>query len=180
MDDIFWFQQQGMEGATNYGMACESVAVSHAVRLLTRDSRMTPDSLANETETMFGADAYGYDGNPDRLNYQRLLAMCAARYGLRWKSIPDSNSRWVDVRNALRQGHMIVAGQAAGGPLFVTADGGTRPYTNGHTIMFYRYANGRFYAKDSSPVGGGPAIPYPTDVAMDWFSTGFALELWID
>lgn len=75
---------------------------------------------------------------------------------------------------------MIVAGQAAGGPLFVTADGGTRPYKNGHTIMFYRYANGRFYAKDSSPVGGGPAIPYPTDVAMDWFSTGFALELWID
>ena len=88
----------------------------------------------------------GMIGNPDRLTYQRLLAMCAARYGLRWKSIPDSNSRWVDVRNALRQGHMIVAGQAAGGPLFVTADGGTRPYKNGHTIMFYRYTNGRFYA----------------------------------
>jgi hypothetical protein len=63
-----------------------------------------------------------------------------------------------------QEGHLIIVGEGCEnryGLPFCKSEGVTPRCCHGHTILFYKYADGIFYAKDSSGIDGSAMCLYP-------------------
>ena len=63
-----------------------------------------------------------------------------------------------------QEGHLIQVGEGCDGRFglpFCKAEGVPARCCHGHTILFYRYEDGMFYAKDSAPGDGAAMCLYP-------------------
>lgn len=132
--------------------------------LVLHDYTISVDSLYNEI-----VDAYGYEratqGGHTVANGKRtmwpttIIGYYEEKYGVRSRAIKNADDALEQVKEALLKGHPVVAGD--GRPMdFYKNDGATYHCDGGHTIMFYKYENGIFYAKDRGP---GPMVPYPEE-----------------
>lgn len=184
-------------GSTNVHMTCDPTSIVHAAIILTGDYSMTPNSVAEDLVRLYGADRVysGYDtiGGAKSVNTTLLRTMLQERYGLAFRSItqPRGASALERVKGALLSGHMVVAGACVGYPngssdgSFAKPGGDTRVHKS-HTIMFYKYEKGVFWAKDSASDGGG-MVPYyegpqggHDNYAKFWFENcSYLTEYWI-
>lgn len=151
-------------GNKTYNMLCYDGALTLCMILTFRDYTMTIDTLYDEIVAKYGeeeATAHGHDmDNGKRTIWpSTLMRYYQEERGLKWNVFKDDPDTIDKVREALLADHPVVCG-AGGYPMdFYLEDGRTYTCPNGHTIMFYKYEDGIFWAKDTGE--GGPMVAYP-------------------
>lgn len=100
--------------------------------------------------------------NGTSADYYKIKEFCSAKYGLKSRVVTDRTTS--GIKKILKKGHVIAMGR----PGYFYKPNRKKRYHSGHTVMFYKYANGYFYAKDSATDGGG-MCPYPEAYAEDFF-----------
>lgn len=184
-----YFQQYETKGATKIpksknesknGAACAHVSMTQCINMvqgLYKDEALKPD-------TYYKIEQYYIDGMVNNYIYttgknkgeykkgktskmlgsrQTSLIMKTARdvYGVKCEKISDNESLKTPkgVKNILKDGGCIWLVRG-GKSEFITGSGKVKTRPNGsHCIMFYKYENGCFYAKDDSS-SGGPSCKY--------------------
>lgn len=201
-DSLIYIQQSDGKshpdphGSTNVHMTCDPVSITHATILLTGDYSLTPNKAADMLVDAYGeAAAYsGYEtlGGNRSANIVLLRRLFKQKYDLCYQKIELGPNAIDEVRKALLEGHMVVAGATPGFPdgtsdgTFAKPEGNVRVHPVGHTIMFYKYANNTFWGKDSAS-DGGAMCPYKessqggrSNYAEYWFShCSYLTEYWI-
>ena len=155
-----------------YNMLCYDGALTCCMALVFRDYTITIDSLYEEIVAKYGeavATQWGHDMENGKKTIwpKTLMRYYAEERGLKWNIIEDGKdgkSAVQQMKEALLKGHPVVFGDGCYPMPFYADAEGTRTYLclQGHTIMFYKYEDGIFWAKDTSvgPNVGGPKIAY--------------------
>lgn len=150
---------------------CYNGALTQCMALTYRDYTMTLDSIYDEIIDKMGEAAatkggHEMDGGKRTIWPKTLMEYFAEEHGLKWNKIEegtDGKTALQQIKDALLQDHVVVFGDGKWEPTpmtFYEDDSGvrTRQCLNGHTIMFYKYEDDAFWAKDT---GVGPKIRYP-------------------
>lgn len=156
-------------GSTNKYMACDAVSLTHAVILLTGDYSITPNNFHSLAVSMYGAsqvNSVHFNGSSNaNANVTVLRKASNAKYGVKYRNVEKSKWTVDGIKNILKNKHVILIGED--NAYFYKPDGSKRKHA-GHTVMFYKYKNGYFYAKDSAS-DGGAMCPYPESYAKEFF-----------
>lgn len=181
---------------------CGSMAIVMAAIMFTGDYTITPNSMWDAVNVKYG-------GVNSKDSYKFILRYIEEEYGVHHKSLKRGLTA-DQAREILAQGHMIQVGQGCSeipdlGLPFCKAEGVEPRCSTGHTIVFYKYENGYFYAKDSAPGDGAAQCLYPDgpltvthrgldgkhdkhagqtesfdNYADEFFKRGWCVELWCD
>lgn len=134
---------------------CGSCAVIMAAILFTGDYTITPNSALEKTNARYGIDIHN-DGHSYFLKYME------EEWGIHRKYIGHMTAE--EAKKLLQEGHIIEIGvgcDGCEGLPYCKAEGVTPRCCHGHTIIFYKYKDGFFYAKDSAPSDGSGMCKYP-------------------
>lgn len=141
---------------TPQSVECGSVAIMMAAIILSGDYTLTPNSILAATEARYGGIA------PNQ-GYNKFLNYIEEAYGVHHRDLGHITSE--QAKEILSQkGHLIQVGEGCDGRFglpFCKAEGVPARCCHGHTILFYRYEDGVFYAKDSAPGDGAAMCLYP-------------------
>ena len=141
---------------TPQSVECGSVAIMMAAIILSGDYTLTPNSILAATEARYGGIA------PNQ-GYNKFLNYIEEAYGVHHRDLGHITSE--QAKEILSQeGHLIQVGEGCDGRFglpFCKAEGVPARCCHGHTILFYRYEDGMFYAKDSAPGDGAAMCLYP-------------------
>ncbi|MBR3133862.1 MAG: Ig domain-containing protein, partial [Clostridia bacterium] len=155
-------------GSTNPHMYCDSTSLTHAIILLTGNYKITPNSLYNETAAHFPNTNINTQYSGKGASLDLLFEYCKYKYGMKRRTITDrSKYTTTEVKKILSKKHVILTGGGGSNLLYCKPNGKERTH-EGHTIMFYKYENGVFYAKDTAYDGGG-MCPYTEAKAANFF-----------
>lgn len=134
---------------------CGSVAIILAAIILSGDYTLTPNSVLDAMQAKYGAIA------PNE-GYDKFLRYIDEEYGVHHKNLGHITAD--QAREILEKGHLIQVGEGCDGRYglpFCKAKGVQPRCCHGHTILFYKYADGYFWAKDSAPSDGAAMCLYP-------------------
>lgn len=141
--------------ATSNKIECGSMTLVHAVILLTGDYSITPDSLFAAMEAKYGSISASQ-------TYNYILRYIEEEYGVHHRSVGHLSAG--EARRILAAGHVISAGggcEGRDGMPFCKAPGVQPRCCHGHVVLFYKYEDGYFWAKDSAPGDGAAMCAYP-------------------
>ena len=163
-DDLNFIQQKskGAVGkiAGDKDIDCGWVSATQALILTSGDYSLTPESVDKKTRSLWG-DNWCNESNYNMYSLKKTIES----YGNKTYFLKKDDRSVENGKKLLDSGDVIIvnAGNDQGGNyLFYKSNGTARPHEN-HTILFYKYENGYFYAKDSSEVDGGTRCAYPED-----------------
>lgn len=167
-DALIYYSRHGGEplswpvadGMTTDGCYCFNAAFTHCLILATGDFTITVDSAMSEVRREYGK------GDSESLwpwdmwrHYERTVGLRHKEHFIGKNGVTRENF-YEGIKEALQKGHPIMAGCGADRQLpFYNYDGTTRLPPNGHSIMFYKYEDGVFYAKDWN-TASGPSVEY--------------------
>ena len=126
--------------------ACGVLAVTEAVQILSNNPNITVADVIAKGRTISG-------GMEDSNTFKgwAILESTPRKYGFKTGRFIKGNLTSANInemRQRLQAGDMILANSQEA--YFLNHTGDTNPkYRNNHTIMFYKYENGKFWAKDS-------------------------------
>ena len=126
-----------------------------ATILLTGDYSITPDSLLAGLEKKYGTISSSQ-------TYYKVLQYIEEKYGVHHRSVGHLSAK--QAKRILASGHLISAGggcEGREGLPFCKAPGVKPRCCHGHVVLFYKYADGIFWAKDSAPGDGAAMCAYP-------------------
>ncbi len=151
--DELYYRQKVSVGAKkwpNNSSPCAHVAMTLCIKLLNGDYKQT-ETLT--PEKFYRSECKKFGESRMLGAQQTSLIMKAAReiYGVKTKKI--SNPTISQAKQALNNGSCLWISRGSN-VNFITEKGKKRKFRNGHTIMFYKYKDGYFYAKDDSGTGG--------------------------
>lgn len=157
-DDLIFLQQKsrGAKGniTSNKAIECGWCSLSHALILTTEDYSLTPEKIATQARKKLG--------NNFTNSYNLYTLQRVAKNVYNRKTAVKGSLSAKDVKDILKSKGTIIASVGAGSNVkFYKKDGSSKTHPNGHTIMFYKYENGYFYAKDSAPSTGGTRCKFP-------------------
>ena len=144
------------EDAAKFGKedSCGLIAITSAVQILRNDESLTPKSY-----TSLVINEYPDQEDKRAFNWGKLRQSPASIYenDLAVEVFSGNQNMVTDTetfkkfKNHLLQGHMIVANVMSKSekPTFRLSNSGKTRNASGHTILFYKYENGKFWAKDS-------------------------------
>ena len=134
--------------------SCGLIAITSAVQILRNDESLTPKSY-----TSLVIKEYPDQKDKRAFNWGKLRQSPASIYenDLAVEVFSGDQNMVTDTetfkkfKNHLLQGHMIVAnvGSKSERPTFRLSNSGKTRNAPNHTILFYKYENGKFWAKDS-------------------------------
>ena len=142
-------------GSKSMKIECGSVCLVLATILLTGDYSITPDSMLADCEAKYGTV------DPSR-TFWRFLDYMEKKYGIHHNNVGHLSAR--QSKAILAAGHVIAVGggcEGRDGLPFCKAPGVLPRCTYGHVVLFYKYADGIFWAKDSSGIDGSAMCAYP-------------------
>lgn len=162
-DSLYYIQQSKRGypvpgGSSNENMVSDSVSMVMSLILLTGDYSITPNSIQSEAESKYGASKVNTVEWSKQKNTDVTIIkkMCAEKYGLKYKNLSSRKRNAESIKKILNGGHVVCVG---GNNLTFYKEDGSSRVQNGHTVMFYKYKDGIFYAKDSAS-DGGAMCPY--------------------
>ena len=170
VDSLSYIQQSGrgypIKGGSscNY-MWCDNTSLVHATIILTGNYNITPNSVYNDALKRWGFSSLNTQWNNTSADFYKIREICSSKYGIKYNEVSKENRTVEHVKKILSKGHVILTGRPGN---FYKPNGKSR-YHGGHTVMFYKYANGYFYAKDTANDGGG-MCPYPESYAREFFN----------
>ena len=131
------------------------MTLMHSIILLTGDYSLTPDGILAAMEAKYGSisasQAYNY-----------ILRYAEEKYGIHHSYVGHLSAK--RSKAILNAGHVISAGggcEGRDGLPFCKAPGVQPRCTYGHVVLFYKYSDGVFWAKDSSGIDGSATCAYP-------------------
>lgn len=142
-------------GSMSQKIECGSETLVMAAILLTGDYSITPDSLFAAMEAKYGPISASQ-------TYNYILRYIEEEYGVHHRSVSHLSAD--EARAILAQGHVISAGggcEGRDGLPFCKAVGARPRCSHGHVVLFYKYEDGIFWAKDSAPSDGAAMCAYP-------------------
>lgn len=145
-----------VKGASNsMKVDCGCMTLMHATILLTGDFSLTPDKLFAAMEAKYGSISSSQA-------YNTILRYIKEVYGINHRNVGHLSAS--QARGILAAGHVISAGggcEGRDGLPFCKAVGVRPRCCHGHVVLFYKYADGIFWAKDSAPGDGAAMCAYP-------------------
>ena len=163
--------------------ACGVIAVTTAIKILNNDQKLTPADVAKEirsgkiTKNWHNKDSKYSDG----ISWGTLRQNTPPHYGLNSGAIVNSiNDGTKDpkilngIKSHLRKGDMIIANSEKG--YFLKSTGGKTEYHKSHTIMFYKYEDNKYWAKDS--YHGAISIGYTENDLNNLFRPNTTNSIW--
>ena len=177
VEKLKYTQGSHAQDKKNFGIeqACGVISMTTAIKILKNDQKLTPNQVAAKIKKeVKGGIMPNTGGSPYwwaiRKNTPRL-------YGLTSGELFTgnlNNSKINSMKSHLQKGHMIVAHSQKGN--FLKKTGGKAKYHGSHTIMFYKYQDSKYWAKDSA--GGAAAIGYTTKDLQNLFRNGTINSVW--
>ena len=167
--DKLYYIQHVSNGAKNFpdGVPiCAHSAMTCCINILTGDYSLTPEKFYQSCVKKYGKSKMtGGSTGP-------YITSMASSYGLKQRRIKSGSSELTatGAKNILKKGGCIwlVRGKSL---LFYKPSGKARTHPNYHCIMFYKYENGYFYAKDDAH-DGGAMCKYPENYMTKFLSAG--------
>ena len=131
----------------NVSQACGVISMTTAIKILNNDQKLTPNMvIARIRKEIKGSIMPGTDSP----YWWALRSNTPKLYGLKSGKLFSGNLNEdiiQSMKKRLLEGQMIVAHSQKG--YFLKKTGGETRYHASHTIMFYKYENDKFWAKDS-------------------------------
>jgi hypothetical protein len=164
MDNLIYIQWNARQdacwpipnGSTSPKVECGSVALIMGGIILSGDYTLTPDIVLERMEAKYGTIA------PNQ-GFSLFMNYFEEEYGIHHKVLNHISGD--QAKEILQQeGHLIIVGEGCEnryGLPFCKSEGVTPRCCHGHTILFYKYADGIFYAKDSAPGDGAAMCLFP-------------------
>ena len=170
--DKLYYKQYVTSGAKNIPRAvgaCGYVAMTLCIKIVNGDynqNTLTPDKFYQAGVKKYGYNALTLSGNKSGDLTRRIKKLATEQYGVKLQTLKASELSVARLKSILSAGGCLWTprGKSA---TFIKPGGKTRKHTNGHTIMFYKYENGGFYAKDDAR-DGGPMIKYTETQMMNF------------
>ena len=142
-------------GSRSMKVDCGAMTLMHSVILLTGDYSLTPDGILAAMEAKYGTFSASQ-------TYNNILRYAGETYGIHYSHVGHLTAKQAKAK--LREGHVISAGGGCEGRdgLPFCKEPGVKPRcTYGHVVLFYKYSDGIFWAKDSSGIDGAAMCAYP-------------------
>ena len=188
--DIIWFEQDGTKYAYDIGAknpACGLTSVTEAIMILKKDKNLKPADVLAKLKNYYGVYSEqtfynnGTGGNGilfgvKTTDGKKGYGGAPQLYGLKSGGIIGTHS-WpnkntvTDVKKRLQQGQMIIMHSTDYHSINWVKPGNNRKHSKGHTIMFYKYENETFYAKDTA-TDGGPSVKWSEKDFENFITTG--------
>lgn len=127
--------------------ACGVISVTTAIKILNNDQKLTPNNVIAKIRKKVSG---GIMPGTDSPYWWALRANTPKLYGLKSGKAFTGNlteSAIKSMKSRLLKGQMLLAHSQKG--YFLKKTGGETRYHASHTIMFYKYENDKFWAKDS-------------------------------
>ena len=177
VEKLKYTQGSHAQDKKTYGIeqACGVIAMTTAIKILKNDQKLTPNQVAKRIKNeVKGSIMPNSGGSPYwwaiRSNAPRLYGLTSGK--LFYDNL--NSSKINSMKTHLQKGHMIVAHSQKG--YFLKKTGGKTKYHGSHTIMFYKFQNNKYWAKDSA--GGDASIGYTVSDLYKLFRNGTTNSVW--
>ncbi len=154
---------------------CGVLAMTTAIKILNNDQKLTPKEYASTVRAKVKNSTMA-DGVS--LKWEAIRRDSPKLYGLTSDKLFEGkygSAELASIKNHLVKGHMIVS-HTRGGIFKHTNSGNSRRHKS-HTIMFYKYANNKYWAKDSSR-GSEASIGYMENVLQKLYGNAELNSVW--
>lgn len=156
--------------------ACGLIAVTTSIQILNNDQSLTPKAVAEKVRSKVSGSVRSDGVN---LQWWALRSNAPRLYGLTSDELFTGNltdKKIASLKTHLQKGHMVVANSLEG--YYLRATGGKGVYHGNHTIMFYKYENNKYWAKDSAGSSASSSIGYTENDLHNLFRDGTTNSVW--
>ncbi len=156
--------------------ACGLIAVTTAIKILNNDQALTPKAVAERARSQISG---GVMKDGKNLYWWALRKNVPRLYNLTSDELFTGNltdKKIASLKSHLQKGHMVVANSAEA--YFLRVTGGKGAYRKNHTMMFYKYGDNKYWAKDSAGSSASSSIGYTEKDLHNLFRDGTTNSVW--